>query len=85
MLDDLVLAGFVARERGLNPQTGKPLRQERFREVERKVSGLRRLTKASVRTALIYAGELAKSVPAEGYFDFLIPAERLLELPNSGD
>ena len=52
-------------------------------EVERKVAGLRRMTKASVRTALIYAGELAKSVPAEGYFDFLIPAERLLELPNS--
>ena len=195
VLDDLVLAGFVAREQGLNPQTGKPLRQERFRvkdnyvrfylnfveprkqaieeglfkfssmeqlhgwdtvlglqfenlvlnhvadilpllglehalvlsaapfvrrqtksdpgfqidlliqtqrsmlvveikrrkeithgiidEVERKVAGLRRMTKASVRTALIYAGELAKSVPAEGYFDFLIPAERLLELPNS--
>ena len=52
-------------------------------EVERKVAGLRRMTKASVRTALIYAGELAKSVSAEGYFDFLIPAERLLELPNS--
>lgn len=190
VMDDLVLAGFVAREKGLNPQTGKPLRQERFRvkdnyvrfylnfveprkqavedglfrfssleqfpgwetvlglqfenlvlnhaadilphlglehalvlsaspfvkrrtksdpgfqidlliqtqrsmlvveikrrkdiphgiidEVERKVAGLRRLTKASIRTALIYAGELAKSVPAEGYFDFLIPAERLL-------
>lgn len=190
VLDDLVHAGFVARDKGLNPQTGKPLRQERFRvkdnyvrfylnfveprkqaieaglfkfssmhqfhgwesvlglqfenlvlnhvtdlfpllglehalvlsaapftkrptksgagfqvdlliqtqrsmlvveikrrktiphgiidEVERKVEGLRALTRNSIRTALVYDGELAQSVPAEGYFDFLIPAERLL-------
>ena len=191
VMDDLVHAGFVAREKGLNPQTGRPLRQERFRvkdnyarfylnfieprkqaiesglfkfssmeqfhgweavlglqfenlvlnhvpdilprlgldhamvlsaapfvkrrtksdagfqidlliqtqrslmvveikrrktishsiidEVERKVAGLRKLTKASIRTALIYDGDLAKSIPAEGYFDFIVPAERLLE------
>lgn len=191
VMDDLVHAGFVSREKGLNPQTGRPLRQERFRvkdnyarfylnfvephkdaiesglfkfssveqfhgwesvlglqfenlvlnhipdilpmlglehalvlsaspfakrstksdsgfqidllvqtqrsmvvveikrrkvishgiidEVERKVAGLRKLTKSSIRTALVYDGELAKSVPAEGYFDFLIPAGRLLK------
>ena len=195
VLDDLVHAGFVAREKGINPQTGKLLRLERFRvkdnyvrfylnfveprksaieaglfkfssmeqfpgwetvlglqfenlvlnhvqdflpllglenvlvlsaapftkrssktgpgfqidlliqtqrsmlvveikrrkeishgiidEVERKVAGLRKLTKASIRTALVYDGELAKSVPAEGYFDFIIPAGSVFKTPTS--
>ena len=32
----------------------------------------------SVRTALIYDGELAPSVEADGYFDAIVPARRLL-------
>ena len=52
-------------------------------EVERKVAGLRKLTKASIRTALVYDGELAKSVPAEGYFDFIVPAGSVFETPTS--
>lgn len=47
-------------------------------EVARKVARLRRRKALSVRTALVYAGELAKSVPADRYFDFIIPAGRLL-------
>ena len=34
----------------------------------------------SVRTALVYSGELAKSVVAEGYFDAIIPFARLIGL-----
>ena len=34
----------------------------------------------SVRTALIYDGELAPSVEADGYFDAIVPARRLLGL-----
>lgn len=34
----------------------------------------------SVRTALIYDGELAASVEADGYFDAIVPASRLLGL-----
>lgn len=32
----------------------------------------------TVRPVLVYAGELAKSVEADGYFDALIPAAKLL-------
>lgn len=46
-------------------------------EVSEKVRRLGRRKGMSVRTALIYAGDLAKSVPAEGYFDFIVPAESL--------
>ena len=34
----------------------------------------------SVRTALVYDGELAASVEADGYFDAVIPVSRLLGL-----
>ena len=47
-------------------------------EVEEKVRRLRYDRRLSVRTALIYAGELAASVPADRYFDFIVPAEVLL-------
>lgn len=47
-------------------------------EVAEKVARLKRRKGVSVRTALVYAGELAKSVEAEDYFDFIVPAERLL-------
>ena len=33
----------------------------------------------STRTALVYAGELSDGVPADGYFDFIVPAEKLLQ------
>ena len=47
-------------------------------EVEEKVRRLRFDRRLSVRTAIVYAGELAASVPAERYFDFIVPADRLL-------
>jgi hypothetical protein len=34
----------------------------------------------SVRTALVYDGELAPSVEADGYFDAIVPFSRLLGL-----
>ena len=48
-------------------------------EVAEKVARLKRRKDLTVRTALVYAGELAKSVAAEDYFDFIVPAEQLFE------
>ena len=47
-------------------------------EVAEKVKRLQHRKDLSVRTALVYEGELAKTVPADHYFDFLIPAEKLI-------
>jgi len=47
-------------------------------EVREKVSNLEVSKGLSVRTALVYDGELAPSVEAERYFDFIVPFEKLL-------
>lgn len=47
-------------------------------EVAEKVKRLQHRKDLSVRTALVYEGALAKTVPADHYFDFLIPAEKLI-------
>ena len=47
-------------------------------EVLEKVKALRKMTDVSIRTALVYDGCLAKSIPADGFFDFILPASRLL-------
>lgn len=49
-------------------------------EVARKVACLPIRPGTSVRTALVYEGALAPSVEAEGWFDHLIPADRLFEI-----
>ena len=47
-------------------------------EVEQKIRALALGKDVSVRTALVYAGELSKSVEADGYFDYLVPVESLM-------
>jgi AAA+ ATPase superfamily predicted ATPase len=47
-------------------------------EVLKKAKTLRKMTDASIRTALVYDGHLAKSIPADGFFDFILPASKLL-------
>jgi Holliday junction resolvase-like predicted endonuclease len=47
-------------------------------EVREKVVRLNAGKGASVRTALVYEGQLDPKVEAEGYFDFVIPFARLL-------
>jgi len=47
-------------------------------QVDAKVRTLSRRRELSVRTALVYDGRLSPSVPADGYFDFIIPAAKLL-------
>lgn len=47
-------------------------------EVAEKISRLVRSRALSVRTALVYDGRLSPGVEAEGFFDFVIPAEKLL-------
>ena len=48
------------------------------KEVEEKVSRLRVRKGVSVRTALVYQGELDPQVKEDGYFSALIDAESLL-------
>lgn len=47
-------------------------------EVDSKVRKLKYDRRKSVRTALVYDGDLAPSVPADRYFDFIVPASKLL-------
>ena len=47
-------------------------------EVQRKIERLDLPRNRSVRTVLVYEGELDPSVEADGFFDYVIPAERLL-------
>lgn len=47
-------------------------------EVEEKVRRLRYDRRLSIRTALVYDGHLSASVPADRYFDFIVPADELL-------
>lgn len=53
-------------------------------EVEDKVRSFKYDRRQSVRTALVYDGDLVASVPASRYFDFLIPAEELFGLKGQG-
>lgn len=47
-------------------------------EVEEKVRRLRYDRRLSIRIALVYDGHLSASVPADRYFDFIVPADELL-------
>jgi hypothetical protein len=47
-------------------------------EVQAKVSALGVPRGTTIRTALVYEGDLSPRVEADGYFDFLVPAEKLL-------
>jgi len=49
-------------------------------EVQAKVEALGTPRRTTVRTALVYEGRLSPRVEADGYFDFLIPAERLFDV-----
>ena len=49
-------------------------------EVDKKVRALRVRSGVSVRTALVYEGELAPVVRGNGYFDAIVPAASLFEL-----
>ena len=49
-------------------------------EVASKVAKLKRPENTSVRAALVYDGELAETVPADGYFDAIISSRKLLGL-----
>lgn len=52
--------------------------EEAEAEVDRKIKALSLRPGISVRTALVYEGELAPVVRGNGYFDFIIPASDLL-------
>lgn len=53
-------------------------------EVQEKVARLRVPRGVSVRTALVYDGALAPEVAENGYFDYLVPVEKLLGLRADG-
>ena len=48
-------------------------------EVQAKVAALGMPRGTTIRTALVYEGNLSPRVEADGYFDFLVPAERLFD------
>jgi hypothetical protein len=48
-----------------------------IQEVDRKVSVLKRPANQSIRTVLIYDGQLVPSIEEDQAFDFLIPAGEL--------
>ena len=50
-------------------------------EVREKCRRLRHQTGVSVRTALVFDGELVRSVEADGFFDAIVPIRSLLKLP----
>lgn len=47
-------------------------------EVQQKVSGISPVAGKSIRTVLVYEGELTTGVGNEGYFDFIIPFGMLM-------
>ena len=56
----------------------RQIRHSIIAEVQAKVDALAHASGLSVRTALVYDGELAPSVPADRYFDFIVSAEEML-------
>ena len=56
----------------------REIRHEVVDEVAEKIRKLRYDKKLSVRIALVYDGHLSASIPADRYFDFIVPAEVLL-------
>ena len=54
------------------------IRHEVVNEVSEKIRKLKYDKSLSVRTALVYDGHLSASIPADRYFDFIVPAEVLL-------
>ena len=54
--------------------------QEVVDEMREKCRRLKRPSDVSLRTALVYAGDLTRSVEADGYFDAVVPASDLLGL-----
>ena len=55
----------------------KQIGHEIIAEVEEKVRRLRHDRRLSIRTALVYDGNLSASVPADRYFDFIVPVDEL--------
>ena len=47
-------------------------------DVQRKIERLALPERKSVKTVLVYAGELEPSIEEDGFFDYLVPAEKLL-------
>lgn len=58
---------------------GKKIEHGIIEEVRDKVDALEVAKTVSVRTALVYDGELAPTIEADRYFDFLLPFEQLLK------
>ena len=66
-------AGFVSADAGINPETGEETKDRHYRLRDKRPG-------VSLRTALVYDGELAPSVEADGYIDSVVSARRILGL-----
>ena len=56
----------------------KEIGREVIDEVETKIKALEVPSNVSVRTALVYEGHLSSGVEADGYFDAIVPIEKLM-------
>ena len=71
--------GFVGRDSfDIDLERQREIGHGIIDEVDEKVKRLKYDSRKSVRTALVYDGRRVASVPAARYFDFLLPAEKLL-------
>lgn len=61
----------------------KEIAHDIINDVQAKVDALKVSKKLSIRTALVYDGNLSPSVEADRYFDFIVPLKTLLNLDNS--
>ena len=56
----------------------KEIAHDIINEVQAKVDALKVSKNLSIRTALVYDGNLSPSVEADRYFDFVVPLRKLL-------
>ena len=54
--------------------------REIIQEMDARVKAIRRPDGVSIRTALVYDGNLSPIVAADGYFDAIVPFRKLLGL-----
>ena len=80
-LELFIYFGFTEIDEKLRLTFRREIGREVIDEVDGKVRKLKLGTGRSLRTALVYDGRLSPAVPADRYFDFLIPADSFFLSP----
>jgi len=72
-------SGFVAKDEGLNPLSGKKAKEARYRICD----NYTRFCLKNVIPALVYEGALSKRIEADGFFPRIVSAEMLLGIESA--